>query len=63
MIIVIFTVLLAQAFTFANLHDAVPEINDPILLETRCPQLIERVNRFMECARQYFAQYYPDNAK
>lgn len=60
MIEVIFTVLRAQTFIFANLRDAVPEINDPLLLETRFPRFIERVNRFMDQAREHFAQYYPN---
>ena len=60
MIIVIFTVLRIQALIFANLRDALPEINDPILLETRLPQFIGRVNNFMERARDHFAQYFPN---
>jgi hypothetical protein len=63
MIMVIFRVLRVQALIFASLRNAIPEINDPILLETRFPQFIEHVNRFMERAREYFAQYYPNNAK
>jgi hypothetical protein len=44
MIEVIFTVLRAQALIFANLRDAIPEINDPLLLETRFPQFINNVS-------------------
>ena len=63
MIIVIFTVLRVQALIFASLRDVIPEINDPLLLETRIPQFIECVNRFLESARKHFAQFYPDVAK
>jgi hypothetical protein len=62
MILVIFTILRAQALIFANLHNAIPEINDPLLLETRFPQFIGRVNNLMDRAREHFAQYYPTNA-
>jgi hypothetical protein len=60
MIEVIFTVLRAQALIFANLRDAVPEITDPLLLETRFPQFIEKVNQLMDRARKHFAQYFPN---
>jgi hypothetical protein len=60
MIEVIFTVLRAQALIFANLRDAIPEIKDPLLLETRFSQFIERVNQLMDRARQHLAQYFPD---
>ena len=63
MIEVIFTVLRAQALIFANLRDAIPEINDPLLLETRFPQFIEKVNQLMDRAREHFAQYYPNGAE
>jgi hypothetical protein len=63
MIVVIFTVLRAQALIFANLHDAIPEINDPLLLETRFLQFITHVNQFMDRARKHFLQYYPNNAE
>jgi len=63
MIIEIFTVLRTQALIFASLHDVIPEINDPLLLETRFPQFIRNVNHFMECAREHFAQYYPNSAE
>jgi hypothetical protein len=63
MIEVIFTVLRTQALIFANLRDAIPEINDPLLLETRFPQFIERVNQLMDRAREHFAQYFPDGAE
>ena len=63
MIIVIFTVLRAQALIFASLNDTIPEINDPLLLETRFLQFITRVNQFMDRARKHFLQYYPNNAE
>jgi hypothetical protein len=63
MIIVIFTVLRAQSLMFASLHDAIPEINDPLLLETRFLQFITRVNQFMDRARKHFLQYYPNDAE
>jgi len=63
MIEVIFTVLRAQALIFANLRDAIPEITDPLLLETRFAQFIERVNRLMDRAREHFAQYFPDDVR
>jgi hypothetical protein len=59
MLRVIFTVLRVQALILANLKDALPEINDKLLLETRIPQFIERLNRFLELARAHFAQYFP----
>jgi hypothetical protein len=60
MIEVIFYVLRAQAVIFAKLHDAIREINDPLLLETRFAQFIEKVNQLMDRAREHFAQYFPD---
>jgi hypothetical protein len=63
MIAVIFTVLRAQALIFANLPDAVPEINDPLLLETRFVQFITHVNHFMDRARKHFSQYLPNNTE
>jgi hypothetical protein len=61
MIVVIFTVLRAQTLIFANLHDAIPEINDPLLLETRFLQFITRVNHFMARTRKHFSQYVQNN--
>lgn len=63
MITVIFTVLRVQALIFASLSDVIPEINDTLLLETRIPQFIGCVNSFLERARKYFEQYYPDVPK
>jgi hypothetical protein len=63
MIDVIFRVLCAQALIFANLHDAIPEINDPLLLETRFPQFITQVHYLMDSAREYYKQYHPNNAE
>ena len=60
---VIFIVLRVQALILASLKDAIPEISDKLLLETRIPQFIERVNRFLELARVHFAQYFPDVTK
>jgi hypothetical protein len=60
---VIMIVLRTQGLIFANLRDAVPEINDPLLLETRFPQFIERVNQLMNRAREHFAQYFPNDAE
>jgi hypothetical protein len=48
-----------QHFMIGVVHDAVPEINDPLLLETRFPQFGERVNRMMNHARERFAPYFP----
>jgi len=48
MIVVIFIVLRAQALIFASLHDAIPEIDDPLLLETRFLQFITRVNQLAQ---------------
>jgi hypothetical protein len=59
---VIFTILRAQALIFANLQDAIPEIKDPLLVETRFPQFIEKVNQLMDRAREHFAQYFPNGA-
>ena len=58
MIVVIFTVLRAQALIFANLHDSIPDINDPLLLETRFSQFIERVNQFMDRVVNTFHNIY-----
>lgn len=63
MIRAIFIVLRVQALILASLKDAIPEINDKLLLETRIPQFLERVNRFLELARAHFAQYFPDVPK
>ena len=63
MIEVIFYVLRAQGLIFANLQDAIPEITDPLLLETRFPQFIERVNQLMDRAREHFAQYFPNDTE
>lgn len=63
MLRVIFTVLRVQALILANLKDIMPEINDKLLLETRIPQFIERVNRFLEIAHTHFAQYFTDVPK
>jgi hypothetical protein len=41
----VFHVLHIQARIFSSLKDAVPEINDPLLLETRIPQFIQRADR------------------
>jgi hypothetical protein len=63
MLIVIITVLHVQALILASLGDAMPEINDPLLLETRIPEFMGRVKHFLERAREHFAQYHPDIAK
>ena len=63
MLRVIFTVLRVQALILASLKDVVPEINDKLLLETRIPQFIERINRFLERVRAHFAQYFPGVSK
>jgi hypothetical protein len=63
MIDVIFRVLRAQALIFANLRDAIPEITDPLLLETRFPQFISHVNQLMDRAREYFKKYYKNDAE
>jgi hypothetical protein len=60
---VIMIVLRTQGLIFANLRDAIPEINDPLLLETRFPQFIEKVNQLMDRAREHFAQYFPKGAE
>jgi hypothetical protein len=56
-------ILRAQGLIFINLSDAIPEIADPLLLETRFPQLIEKINQMMDRARKHFAQYFPDGAE
>jgi hypothetical protein len=63
MIDVIFRILCAQALIFANLRDAIPEINDPLLLETRFPQFITQVNNLLERSREHFKPYFPNNAE
>jgi hypothetical protein len=40
-----------------------PEINDPLLLETRFPQFVEKVNQLMDRARGHFAQYFPNDTE
>src|SRR5712691_2809329 len=52
----VFHVLHIQARIFASLKDAVPEINDPLLLETRIPQFIERVDRLFRRFGEHFKQ-------
>ena len=59
----VFMVLRVQASIFANLQDAIPEINDPLLLETRIPQFLGRVSAIGERVREHFAQYYPNCAE
>ena len=55
----VFHVLRIQGQIFTSLKDAAPEINDPILLETRLPQFIQRVNRLFEGFEEHFKKRYP----
>ena len=55
----VFHALHIQARIFASLKDAVPEINDPLLLETRIPQFIERVDRLFRRFGEHFKQRHP----
>jgi hypothetical protein len=55
----VFHVLRIQAQIFASLKDAAPEINDPILLETRLPQFIRRVDRLFRRFGEQFKKHHP----
>jgi hypothetical protein len=58
----VFKVLQVQAQIFAFLSDAVPEINDPLLLETRIPQFVAQEEHLFGRFREHFAQRYPNVA-
>lgn len=57
----VFHVLRVQAQIFASLKDAAPEINDPILLETRLPQFIPRVNHLFNSFKEHFKKRHPQS--
>lgn len=59
----VFRVLHIQARIFANLKDAIPELNDPLLLETRIPKFIERVDRLFKSFREHIKQRHPNIAR
>ena len=59
----VFHVLHIQARIFASLRDGVPEINDRLLLETRIPGFIERVDRLFRRFREHFKQRHPKVAR
>jgi hypothetical protein len=59
----VFHVLHIQARIFANLKDAIPELNDRLLLETRIPRFIERVDRLFRRFGEHIKQRHPNIAR
>ena len=59
----VFNILHIQARILARLSDAAPEINDPLLLETRLPQFIARVDSLFRHFGEHMKQRHPNIAR